>query len=108
MLKLGEVGGYDLPYFSKEKYLTKDHIISQFTGDQELLQYLPDKVNKSTVSRSFLLALLFNIRKEKYLKLYNIYKEQKANRAFGNGKVYNIEIRNDFANTISKFTNTSK
>ena len=65
--------GYEIPYFSKSKLLTKNHIIEQFNGDAELCKYLPDKVNKSTITREFLLSLLFNVRKDKYLHLYTMY-----------------------------------
>ena len=87
--------------------ITKDYIIEQFTGDIELQQYLPDTLNKATVTRSFLLALLFNIKKEKYF-LYNIYKTHLANREYGNGKVYGIKITNDYAKNIVQFINTTK
>ena len=71
--------GYDLPYFSKEKFLTKNHLIQQFTGDNELAKYLPDEINPSTVIRSFLFAFLFNVRRQKYLNLYMAYKDNKKN-----------------------------
>ena len=76
-MKLGQIGGYDIPYFSKENILTKSNIIAQFTGDEELSKYIPDQCNSSTVTRSFLLSLLFNIRRDKYLELYNKYKQKK-------------------------------
>lgn len=88
--------------------LTKDNIIQQFVGDQQLLEYLPDKLNKSTVTREFLLALLFNVKKEKYLYLYNLYKTQKINRTYFHGKIYEVNIKKDFANNLVKFTTTSK
>lgn len=88
--------------------LTKDHIINQFTGDIELQKYLPNSLNKATVTRSFLLALLFNIKKEKYLYLYNIYKTQKANHSYGSGKVYEIKVTNDYAQNIHQFNTTTK
>lgn len=68
------MGGYDLPYFSKDKFLTENHITSLFTGDLELAKYLPDKISPTTKSRSFLLALLFNVLRDKYLSLYTTYK----------------------------------
>ena len=74
-----------MPYFAKNKLLTKDYIISQFIGDEELLEYLPDKLNCSTVTRDFLLALLFNVKKEKYLQLYNLYKNQQINQTYFHG-----------------------
>lgn len=80
--------------------LTKNHIIEQFTNDYELSKYLPDSVNRSTITRSFLLSLLYNIRKDKYLYLYNIYKRQKASKSYFNGKVYEINVTQDYANNI--------
>lgn len=88
--------------------MTKNHIISQFIGDQQLLEYLPDKLNRSTITREFLLALLFNVRKEKYLYLYNLYKTQKINQTYFHGKVYEVNIQKDFANTLENFVTTSK
>ena len=76
-----------MPYFSKSKMLTKDHIIQQFIGDTELLQYLPDVLNRATVTRDFLLALLFNIKRE---------------------KCYEVDIKNDYAARISNFISPTK
>lgn len=74
----------------------------------ELQQFLPDTLNKTTVTRSFLLALLFNIKKEKYLYLYNIYKTHLANRAYGNGKIYEVKVTNNYAQNINQFATTTK
>ena len=71
-------------------------------------QYLPDTLNKATVTRSFLLAFFFNIKKVKYLYLYNIYKIHLANRVYYNGKVYEIKITNDYTKNIDQFINTTK
>ena len=108
LLKLGQIGGYSLPYFSKTKNLTKDHIIQQFVNDKELLEYLPDSLDKSTITRDFLLALLFNVKRDKYAKLYNIYKNQAANNAIGNGKIYQVEVKNIFAENINNFQSSAK
>ena len=105
------MGGYELPYFSKSKMLTKDHIIQQFIGDTELLQYLPDVLNRATVTRDFLLALLFNIKREKYYYLYNIYKQQqqqKTNQSVCNGKIYEVDIINNYAARIINFISPTK
>ena len=88
--------------------MTKEHIIKQFIGNVELIKYLPDSVNSSTITSAFLLALLFNIRPEKYQNLYKIYKQQKANKSFFNGKVYEINIMNNFARSMNNFTSTTK
>lgn len=73
-----------------------------------MLEYLPDKLNKSTVTREFLLALLFNVKKEKYLYLYNLYKTQKMNSTYFHGKIYEVNIKKDYANNLGKFITTSK
>jgi hypothetical protein len=51
----------NLHYFSKEKFLTKNHLVQQFTGDNKLAKYWPDEINPSTVAPAFLFALLFNV-----------------------------------------------
>ena len=88
--------------------MTKVHIIQQFIGDVELIKYLPGSVNSSTITRSFLLSLHFNIRLEKYQNLYKIYKQQKDNQSFFNGKVYEVNIMNNFAQSMNNFTSTTK
>lgn len=108
MLKLGQVGGYDLPYFSKEKILTKKHIINQFNNDEELAKYLPNQINKSTVTRSFLLALLFNVRRDKYLLLYKNYKEKKKQISTTSGKLYEVSISLSFAEKIQNYSSNDK
>ena len=99
---MGQVGGYDLPYFSKEKLLTKNDIIIQFNNDPELAEYLPDHASSGTITRSFLLALLYNVKREKYMKLYESYKQHKKQISIGNKKIYHININDYF---IDKFKN---
>ena len=72
------------------------------------MQYLPNTVNKATVTREFMLALLFNVRPQKYNYLYNIYKQEKANHTFCHGKIYEVEIKNDYKANISNFISTTK
>ena len=107
-MSLGQVGGYDLPYFSKSNLLTKSDIIKQFTGDKELGMYIPDNCNPTTVTRSFLLSLLFNIKREKYLFLYNAYKKKKLEQSTFSGKVYEIDVENIFANEINNYVTAYK
>lgn len=107
-MKLGEVGGYNLPYFSKNNLLTKANIIEQFTNDNELIKYIPNNCNPSTITREFLLSLLFNIRREKYLSLYNAYKQKKIEQSTTYGKVYEIGIKSSFANELNNYITTSK
>ena len=95
LLKLGQVGGYNLPYFSKLNLLTKENIIDQFTGDNELIKYVPDNCNRSTVTRSFLLSVLFNVNRNKYLALYDKYKRAKIEKSTAKGKIFEIDINGE-------------
>ena len=72
-----------------------------------MCKYLPDKVNKSTITREFLLSLLFNVRKDKYLHLYTMYKNQKANQNYFGGKIYEVGVTNEFANNINEYRTTT-
>lgn len=108
MLKLGQVGGYDIPYFSKSNILTKSNIIEQFTNDDDLKNYIPDGCNPSTVTRSFLLSLLFNVKREKYLFLYNTYKHKKIEQSTTSGKIYEINANSSFASELNKYISTTK
>ena len=63
-LILGLVLGIISTVFQK-KLLTKDIIIQQIICEHLLLEYLSDKLNKSTITLEFLFAFLFDIKKEK-------------------------------------------
>ena len=107
-MKLGQIGGYDLPYFLKDKLLTKKPIISLFDNDAELAKYLPDKINPSTVTRSFLLALLFNVKKDKYLSLYGSYKKKQKESSTTGSKSYNVSITQSFLPYIENYVPSTK
>ena len=74
LLPLGSIGGYSLPYYTKENVLTKEKIFENFVGDGTLLQYLPDNVNLKTIPRDFLLCVIANVRRDKYAAMYTKYK----------------------------------
>jgi hypothetical protein len=42
------MGDFNLPYYKKEKLLTKEHIFSQFKDDEELQKYIPTGVKLSS------------------------------------------------------------
>ena len=65
-----------------------------FTNDAQLAECLPDHINPSTVTRSFLLSLLFHVKKEKYVSLYNSYKNRMKQSSTKGGKLYNTPLRN--------------
>ena len=93
-----------MPYFSKFNVLTKSDIAKQFIGDNELQEYIPDNCNPSTVTRSFLLSLLFNVKRNKYLNLYDKYKKIKVEQSTtGNEINANSEFANELNNYISAY-----
>lgn len=104
LLPLGSIGGYSLPYYTKENILTKSMIFKIFEEDDALLQYLPDKPNLKTIPRDFLLCVMANIRREKYASMYAKYKDIKAQRSTVGNKVYKAQITNDFKNGLNHFS----
>lgn len=104
LLPLGCVGGFNVPYFSKEKILTKSHIYQEFIGDQDLLKYLPDNLKLTSITRELLLSILFYIKRDKYLNLYGLYKNKKIERATNGIKVYNIKIKDDLFNKLRNYS----
>ena len=105
---MGCIGGLNLPYYTKEKILTKDHIFSQFVDDEELGKYIPTGVKSSSLSRELLLSILAYIRKDKYLSLYGLYKASKLQRSTVGYKNYDIKIGNDFAEKIREFISVNR
>ena len=73
------MGGFNIPYFSKERILTKQYIFQQFVGDNELQKYLPNNLKLTSITRELLLSILFYVKRDKYLNLYGIYKTKKVN-----------------------------
>ena len=104
---MGQVGGYSLPYISKLNLLTKQNLITQFNNDEELSKYIPDNCNSSTVKRDFMLSLLFNVRRNKYLALYEKCKSAKLEQSTS-GKIYHIDINDEFAKRLNNYTTIDK
>lgn len=103
LLPLGSIGGYLLPYYTKERVLTKQVLFQEFIGDDELLKYLPDNPKLATIPREFLLSILANVKREKYAKLYTQYKQIKVQRSTVGNKIYKAQITNEFSNGLKNF-----
>lgn len=103
-MPLGSIGGYSLPYYTKEHILTKQMIFQIFVGDRDLLQYLPSNPKLQTIPREFLLSVLANIKREKYAQLYSKYKEIKSQRSTIGNKIYRAQITNQFFVGLKNFT----
>ena len=72
-----------LPYYKKEKVLTKNKIFQNFIGDADLMRYIPDNPKLATIPREFFVSILANIKREKYAALYSRYRQIKVERTIG-------------------------
>ena len=86
------MGGFSFPYYSKSKRLTKEHIFKIFQENNNLLQYLPDHPDLRTIPREFLLSVLFYEDREKYLDLYEEYKEIQIQKSTTGNKKFIAKI----------------
>ena len=102
------MGGFNLPYYTKDKILTKEHIFAQFVGDEELLKYIPTGVKPSNLTRELLLSILAYIKKEKYLSLYGIYKAAKLQKCTTGNKNYDLKIQNNFADKFKEYISVNR
>lgn len=103
MLPLGSIGGYLLPYYTKENVLTKRMIFQNFIGDPELMMYLPNEPKIQTIPREFLLSVLANVKRDKYAQMYAKYKEIKIQRSTVGKKIYQAQITNEFKTGLQNF-----
>lgn len=99
--------GFNPPYYTKEKLLTKGHIFSQFTNDEILLKYIPTGVKLSSLTRELLLSILAFIKKEQYLELYGMYKNERIQRSTIGNRNYDINIQNHFINKIREYVSVA-
>jgi hypothetical protein len=88
--------------------LTKNHIFEQFANDAELLKYIPTGAKVSSLTRELLLSILAYIRKDKYLRLYQIYKSTKLQRSTTGCKKYDIQIQGNFVENIQNYVSVNK
>lgn len=79
-----------------------------FINDAQLAEYLPDHINPSTVTRPFLLSLLFHVKKEKYIALYNSYKNRMKQSSTTGGKLYNVPVTESYFAHIQNYVPNTK
>jgi hypothetical protein len=51
------VGGFGFGYFTKSNLFTKNHILSYFMDDAELLKFLPSGISPDAIERDLLLSV---------------------------------------------------
>jgi len=102
-MPIGCLGGFNFPYFSKDKKLTKSHIFSEFIGDSNLMAYLPDEPDIRYLPREFLLSVLFFGARDKYLKLYEIYKDIQLQKSTTGNKKFFAKITPEMQGQLKNF-----
>ena len=103
LLLIGCFGGFSFPYYSKEKRLTKEHIYKEFLNDENLMAYLPDNADIRCISREFLLSVLFFGNRQKYLKLYEDYKDIQLQKTTTGSKKFYANITQEMFNHLRNF-----
>lgn len=103
LLPLGCFGGFNMPYYSKSKKLTKEDIFRKFEGDDNLLAYLPDEPDIKSISRELLLSILFYGDREKYLKLYEEYKDLEMQKSTTGNKKYIAQVSEEMLMHLRNF-----
>lgn len=104
LLPLGCLGGYNLPYYTKSKKLTKAYIFEKFIGDPILLSYLPDNIRLTSVKREFLLSVLFYGNRDKYLDLYEEYKETEIQKSTTGNKKYAAIVTDEMRDLLRDYS----
>ena len=103
LLPIGCLGGFNFPYFSKNKLLTKEDIFKLFAGDENLLSYLPDNPDVRSLSREFLLSVLFFGARDKYLTLYEKYKDIQFQKTTTGNKKFIAKISDEMLEHLKNF-----
>ena len=83
--------------------MTKEDIYKKFLGDENLLSYLPDNPDMKSISRELLLSILFFANREKYLALYEIYKDLQIQRTTTGNKKYIAKITEEMLVHLRNF-----
>lgn len=102
-MPLGCFGGFNIPYFSKNKKLTKNDIFKKFLGDEELLSYLPDNSDMKSITRELLLSILFYGNRVNYLSLYEEYKELQIQRTTTGNKKFIAKVTEEMLQHLHNF-----
>ena len=100
---MGCFGGFSIPYFSKNKKLTKEDIYKKFIGDENLMNYLPDTPDLKSISRELLLSILFYGNREKYLSLYEEYKNLKIQRSTTGNRKFIANVTEEMLKQLKDF-----
>ena len=68
-----------------------------------MLKYIPDNVKPHSLTRELLLSILAFINKDKYLKLYDLHKKTKIQRAATGNHIFNTTIKTGFFEKLNEY-----
>ena len=103
LLPLGCFGGFNLPFYTKNKKLTKEYIFAKFQNDENLLAYLPDNIQLTSITREFLLSVLFYGDRNKYLELYEEYKNIQVQKSTTGNKRFKAIVTNEIIDSLKNY-----
>ena len=103
LIPLGCFGGFSLPFYTKNKKLTKEYIFAKIINDENLLAYLPDNIQLTSITREFLLSILFYGARNKYLELYEEYKNIQIQKSTTGNKRFKAVVTNEIIDSLKNY-----
>ena len=82
--------------------------MSYFRNIPELKSYIPDDIREGSLSRDYLLNVLFYIRGDIYNDLYKEYKKIKASRIYNKWTNYYVDFPIGVKDEIKKYNPIQK
>jgi len=108
LFELGKTSGYSFAYFTKEKLFTKSHLIQELSQFEEAKKFIPDDINPLSLSRNYLFTILETISPQRYVQLYQIYKEKCANKHIEKWSNYQVFLDPVIVQKIKEFKSVEK
>ena len=108
LLKIGQIGGTYIPFFTKSNNFTKSHLMSFFNNISELKAYIPDDVKEGSITRDYLLNVLFYIRSDIYNELYKQYKSIKVSRIYNKWNNFYVDLPVGVMDEVKKYNPIEK
>ena len=83
--------------------MTKEDIFKKFVGDENLLVFIPDDPDIKSISREFLLSVLFYASRDKYLSLYEQYKDLELQRSTTGNRKFIAKISEEMLLNLKNY-----
>ena len=82
------------------KQVTKKHIFEKFINEQNLFSYLPPL---TSITREFLLSVLFYGDRNKYLELYDQYKDIQIQKSTSGNRKFTATVTNEMIELLKNY-----